>query len=207
VCYGSATTLARGDTRVNICVFCGSSPGKDPVYGERAAAFGRLLAARGIGLVYGGAQRGLMGTLANAVLAAGGQVIGVIPQALVDHELAHTGLTELRVVSSMHERKAQMAALSDAFVALPGGIGTFEELFEVWTWSQLGLHAKPCGILNVNGFYDRLRGFLDHVVGEGFLRPVQRAALLIEEDAEVLLAAIARYQAPAVAKWLGRDET
>jgi uncharacterized protein (TIGR00730 family) len=192
VCYGNAATLAKGDKRVNICVFCGSSPGKDPVYGDRAAAFGRLLAARDIGLVYGGAQLGLM---------------GVIPQGMVDREIAHAGLTELRVVSSMHERKAQMAALSDAFVALPGGIGTFEELFEVWTWSQLGLHAKPCGILNVHGFYDRLHGFLDHVVSEGFLRPVHREALLIEDDAEALLAAIARFQAPAVAKWLGRDET
>jgi uncharacterized protein (TIGR00730 family) len=192
---------------VNICVFCGSSPGKDAVYGERAAAFGRLLAARGIGLVYGGAQRGLMGAIANAVLEAGGQVIGVIPRAMVDREIAHRGLTELRVVGSMHERKALMAELSDGFVALPGGIGTFEELFEVWTWSQLGLHQKPCGLLNVGGFYDRLSGFLDHVVGEGFLQPVQRAALLIESDGEALLAAIARYQAPAVAKWLVRDET
>jgi uncharacterized protein (TIGR00730 family) len=192
---------------VRICVFCGSSPGNHPLYGEQAAAFGRLLASRDIGLVYGGAQLGLMGVLANAVLGAGGHVIGVIPQAMVDREIAHRGLPELRVVSSMHERKAQMAELSDAFVALPGGIGTFEELFEVWTWSQLGLHTKPCGVLNVHGFYDGLSGFLDHVLNEGFLRPVHRAGLLIEREPEALLAALARYRAPPVPNWLDPEST
>jgi len=187
---------------VRICVFCGSSPGHDPIYREQAAALGRLLAARGIGVVYGGAHVGLMGALADAALAAGGNVIGVIPQALVDHEVAHRGLSELRVVGSMHERKALMAELSDAFVALPGGIGTFEELFEVWTWSQLGLHTKPCGVLNVRGFYDGFATFLDHVLSEGFLKPVHRAALLIEREPEALLAAMAGYQAPAVPKWI-----
>jgi hypothetical protein len=176
-------------------------------YREYAASFGRLLAARGIGLVYGGAQVGLMGVLANAVLDAGGQVIGVIPQAMVDREIAHRGLNELRIVSSMHERKALMAELSDAFVALPGGIGTFEELFEVWTWGQLGLHVKPCGVLNVRGFYNQLAGFLDHVVNEGFLRPAHRAALLVESEPEGLLAAIERYQPQPVVKWLGHEST
>jgi hypothetical protein len=192
---------------MRICVFCGSSPGNHPLYGEQAAAFGRLLASRDIGLVYGGAQLGLMGVLANAVLDAGGRVIGVIPRAMVDREIAHRGLTELRVVSSMHERKAQMAELSDAFVALPGGIGTFEELFEVWTWSQLGLHTKPCGVLNVRGFYDGLSGFLDHVLSEGFLRPVHRAGLLIEREPEALLAALAHYRAPPVPNWLDPEST
>lgn len=192
---------------MRICVFCGSSPGGHGFYREQAAVFGQLLAERGIELVYGGAQVGLMGVLANAVLGAGGRVIGVIPQPMVDREIAHTGLTELKVVGSMHERKATMAELSDAFVALPGGIGTFEELFEVWTWGQLGLHSKPCGVLNVRGFYDRLDAFLNHVVNEGFLKPVHRAALLIERDGEALLGAIERYHAPNVVKWIGREET
>jgi uncharacterized protein (TIGR00730 family) len=174
---------------------------------EQATAFGRLLATRDIGLVYGGAHVGLMGAAADAALAAGGEVIGVIPEALKKPEVAHRGLSELRVVSSMHERKAQMAELSDAFVALPGGIGTFEELFEVWTWNQLGLYAKPCGVLNVRGFYDRLNEFLDHVVSEGFLKPVHRAALMVESEPEALLAALASYQAPNVPKWIGPEST
>jgi uncharacterized protein (TIGR00730 family) len=176
---------------VRICVFCGSNRGNHPAYLEQATVFGRLLATRDIGLVYGGAHVGLMGALADAALAAGGEVIGVIPQALMDREIAHRGLTELRVVTSMHERKAQMAELSDAFVALPGGIGTLEELFEVWTWNQLGIHAKPCGVLNVRRFYDPLSAFLDHVVSEGFLKPENRGALRVEEEPEALLAALA----------------
>jgi uncharacterized protein (TIGR00730 family) len=196
-----------GEDGMRICVFCGSSPGGHAFYAEHAASFGRLLAARGIGLVYGGAQVGTMGVLANAALDAGGQVIGVIPQAMVEREIAHRGLTELRIVSSMHERKALMAELADAFVALPGGIGTLEELFEVWTWGQLGLHTKPCGALNVRGFYDRLAAFLDHTVAEGFLRPQHRAALLVESEAEGLLTAIARYHAAPVTKWLGHEQT
>lgn len=192
---------------MRICVFCGSSPGVHAFYRENAAGFGRLLAARGIELVYGGAQVGTMGVLANALLDAGGRVYGVIPRAMLDREIAHRGLTELHVVDSMHERKALMAELSDAFVALPGGIGTFEELFEVWTWGQLGLHAKACGVLNVRGFYDQLAAFLDHVVAEGFLRPQHRAALLVEREAEALLTAIERYHPPAVTKWLGHEQT
>jgi uncharacterized protein (TIGR00730 family) len=192
---------------VRICVFCGSSPGHDPVYRAQAAAFGQLLAARGIGLVYGGAARGLMGVIANAVLEAGGEVIGVMPRAMVDREIAHRGLSELHVVSSMHERKALMAERSDGFVAMPGGIGTLEELFEVWTWSQLGLHAKPCGLLNVDGFYDSLLSFLDHVQDAGFLKPMYRAVLLTERTPEALLEAFARYQPPPVDKWLDPAST
>lgn len=172
---------------MRLCVFCGSSFGADEGYRAAAAAFGALLAQRRIELVYGGAHAGLMGVLADATLAGGGRVTGVIPEALMERELAHLGLTDLRVVRSMHERKALMAALSDGFVALPGGIGTLEELFEVWTWSQLGLHSKRCALLDVNGFYRGLAAFMDHVVHEGFLRPQQRQALIVEGDAEALL--------------------
>jgi uncharacterized protein (TIGR00730 family) len=189
-----------------ICVFSGSSPGQHLAYKEAATALGTLLAREGIGLVYGGASVGLMGALADAARAAGGEVIGVIPQSLVDHEIAHTGLDDLRIVGSMHERKALMAELSDAFIALPGGIGTFEELFEVWTWAQLGSHAKPCALLNVLGFYDRLLAFLDHVVAEAFLKPMHRNMLIVEQDAATLLAALRRYQPPAVTKWISREE-
>jgi uncharacterized protein (TIGR00730 family) len=181
---------------MRIAVFCGSSSGRDPSSLEHAAAFGRLLAARGVELVYGGARVGLMGALADAVLAQGGRAIGVIPGSLVAREVAHRGLSELHVVASMHERKALMAELSDAFVALPGGIGTLEELFEVWTWNQLGLHNKPCALLDINGFYSGLSTFLDHLVEQGFLKPAQRAALLQASDAEALLRALALYEAP-----------
>lgn len=189
-----------------VCVFSGSSPGRGPAYGEVAVALGTLLAREGIGLVYGGAAVGLMGTVADAARAAGGEVIGVIPRSLVEREVAHTGLADLRVVGSMHERKALMAELSDAFVALPGGIGTLEELFEVWTWGQLGSHAKPCALLNVEGFYDRLLSFLDHVVDEAFLKPVHRGMILVEQDPQAVLDGIRRYEPPAVTKWVGRDE-
>jgi len=144
-----------------LCVFCGSSPGHDPAHGASAAQLGRVLAERGIGLVYGGGRVGLMGILADAALAAGGEVIGVIPQALLDREIGHRGLTQLRVVDSMHARKALMGELAEGFIALPGGIGTLEELFEVWSWAQLGLHRKPCGLLDVNGFFAPLVDFLD----------------------------------------------
>ncbi len=180
---------------MRLCVFCGSSFGAREVYREGAEAFGRLLAAHQLELVYGGAHAGLMGALADAVLAAGGRVIGVIPQALMDRELAHQGLTALHVVSSMHERKALMASLSDGFIALPGGIGTLEELFEVWTWSQLGLHAKPCALLDMAGFYSGLASFMDHVVTEGFLKPKQREALIVEANAEALLERIQSFSA------------
>ncbi|MBS7811632.1 LOG family protein [Roseococcus pinisoli] len=189
-----------------ICVFSGSSPGQVPEYREAAQALGTLLAQQNIGLVYGGAAVGLMGAVADAAQAAGGEVIGVIPHALVDREVAHTGLKDLRIVSSMHERKALMAELSDAFIALPGGIGTFEEIFEVWTWTKLGSHAKPCALLNVHGFYDSLLTFLDHVVAEGFLAPVHREMLLVADRADTLLDRLSTYRVPSQPKWIGRDE-
>jgi uncharacterized protein (TIGR00730 family) len=173
----------------SVCVYCGSSFGSDGVYVEATTALARSLAQRGIRVVYGGASVGLMGVLADATLQAGGEVVGVIPQLLVDREIAHRGLTELHVVSSMHERKALMAELSDAFVALPGGIGTLEELIEVYTWSFLGIHDKPLGVLNVNGYYDGLSAFLDHAVGQGFLRPEHRERLVIAGDTDALLEA------------------
>lgn len=194
------------ERRRRICVFSGSSAGISEAYGRAARALGKLLAQGGIDLVYGGAAVGLMGAVADAALAEGGHVTGVIPQALVDREVAHRGLTELRIVNSMHERKAVMADLSDGFIAMPGGIGTFEELFEVWTWAQLGSHAKPCALLNILGFYDRLLEFLDHVVGQGFLKTVHRDMLIVEEDPAAMLHAMAQYKAPAAGKWIGRGE-
>ena len=170
-----------------ICIFCGSSSGKRLVYEQAVQHVGRLLALRGIELVYGGGNVGLMGTLANACLESGGRVIGVIPQSLVDKEVAHAGLTELRVVRSMHERKFLMAELSDAFMALPGGFGTWEELFEMLTWSQLRIHRKACAILNVNGYYDELLKMADKAVDEGFLRGANRDLLLADADVERLM--------------------
>ncbi len=163
---------------MRICVFCGSSPGARQCYAEAAVALARHLAAEGIGIVYGGSQRGLMGTLADAALAAGGEVVGVIPHSMVDREIAHTGLSELRIVESMHERKALMADLSDAFIALPGGFGTLDEFCEILTWAQLGLHAKPCGVLNVAGFFDPLLAAFDHAMNEGFIRPRYRCLVI-----------------------------
>lgn len=192
---------------MRLCVFCGASPGRLPVYAEAAARLGRVLAEAGIGLVYGGAKVGLMGVVADAAQAQGGEVIGVIPRSLVDREVAHDGLADLRIVDSMHARKALMAELSDGFIALPGGIGTLEELFEVWTWAQLGHHAKPCALLNIAGYYDGLSGFLDHVVAEAFLKPVHRGMLIVEQDADALLGAIRAYAAPDVTRWIGREET
>jgi len=185
---------------MRICVFSGSSQGYSPEYRAAAAALGGLLARSSVELVYGGAAVGLMGAVADAVLAEGGRVTGIIPQALVDKEVAHLGLTNLRIVGSMHERKAQMATLSDGFIALPGGIGTFEELFEVWTWAQLGSHSKPCGLLNVLGFYDRLLEFLDHVTEQGFLKSVHREMLLVTEDPASLMSAMTHYRAPMETK-------
>jgi uncharacterized protein (TIGR00730 family) len=190
-----------------VCVFCGSSSGARPAYAEAAEWMGRTLAGRGIGLVYGGGCVGLMGTVADAALAAGGEVIGVIPEALVAKEVAHTGLTELRVVRSMHERKALMAELSGAFVALPGGYGTLEEFCEVLTWAQLGLHARPCGLLNVAGYYDPLLALLDHAVAERFVRPAHRALVIEEQDPETLLDRLARHTVPKTEKWIEQDET
>lgn len=167
----------------SICVFCGSSSGASPAYETAARRFALALAERGIRLVYGGASVGLMGAIADTALEAGGEVIGVIPRALVDREIAHRSLSTLHVVDTMHERKAMMAAQSDAFVALPGGLGTLEELFEVWTWGMLGLHDKPYGLLDIDGYYTPLIHFLDHARDEGFVRPAQRAMLVVDDDA------------------------
>ena len=183
--------LGLSDMIRSICVFCGSSSGVKGTYVDAARAFADHAARRGIRLVYGGASVGLMGSIADAALRAGGEVIGVIPRALVDREIAHSGLTKLHVVDTMHERKAMMAELSDAFVALPGGLGTLEELFEVWTWGMLGLHAKPYAILNVDGYYSPLIDFLDHARDEGFIRPAQRAMLVVEDDAMRLVDTLA----------------
>jgi uncharacterized protein (TIGR00730 family) len=191
-----------------VCVFCGSSPGARPAYAEATAEFARALVADGLGLVYGGANRGLMATLADAALAEGGEVIGVIPRALVDKEIAHNGLAQLRVVGSMHERKALMADLSDAFVALPGGLGTLEELLEIYTWAQLGLHEKPCALLDVESYYARLADFLEHVVEERFLREEHRAMLIVERDPKELIERLSRFEPGAVQpKWIDREET
>lgn len=190
-----------------VCVFCGSSPGIRPSYTAAARSLARGLHAAGLGLVYGGAHVGLMGALADEVLAAGGTVTGVIPRALEEREIAHRGLTELHVVETMHERKALMADLSDGFVALPGGMGTLEELFEVLTWGQLGLHRKPTGLLDVGGYFEPLIAFLDRMVGEGFLRPEHRALVLVEPEPEALIAGLATHRPPAVTKWIDRSET
>lgn len=183
-------------------MFCGSSAGSNPAYASAARALGGTLAARGIGLVYGGGSIGLMGILADATLAAGGEVEGVIPRALQLRELAHAGLTALHVVSSMHERKAKMAELAEAFVALPGGMGTLEELAEILTWAQLGLHAHPCGLLDVAGYYRPLIAFLDHAAGEGFLRPEHRRLLLVAEEPGALLDRFLTWQPPPVERWI-----
>lgn len=176
-------------------------------YRVAAQTLGRALAARGVGLVYGGARVGLMGAVADAALAAGGEVVGVIPRALEEREIAHPGLTELRLVGTMHERKAVMSDLSDGFVALPGGLGTLEELFEVWTWAQLGVHDKPCAALDVAGYYAPLLAFLDHGVREGFVRPAQRARLLVDDDPARLLDRLAAHgRAPAERRWITPGE-
>jgi uncharacterized protein (TIGR00730 family) len=190
-----------------VCVYAGSNPGSDPAYAEAAAAFATTMAERGIGLVYGGGKVGLMGVLADTMLDAGGEAIGVMPQSLIDREIGHSGLTELKVVDSMHERKALMAELADAFVAVPGGIGTLEELIEVYTWSQLGIHDKACGVLNVKGYYDNLAALLDHAVAEGFLRPQHRAVLSVASEPAELLDRLAAYEPPSVTKWLELDES
>ena len=191
-----------------LCVFCGSSPGARPAYGEAAEELGRLLVEEGIGLVYGGGQVGLMGRLADAVLSAGGEITGVLPRALVAKEIGHPGLSDLRVVGSMHERKALMADLSDAFVALPGGLGTVEELFEVYTWSQLGLHLKPCALLDVEGYYDGIATFLSHAVEERFVREDHRAMLIVEREPRTMLERLRRFEPAAVVpKWIDRGET
>jgi hypothetical protein len=190
----------------SVCVFCGSNSGAKPLYAEAASGFGRAVAERGLRLVYGGARVGLMGAVADAALAAGGEVVGIMPTALVEREIAHAGLSELHEVGSMHERKALMADLSDGFVALPGGAGTLEELFEVWTWGQLGHHRKPVGLINAGGFFDALIAFLDHQEGERFMRREHRDMLIVEREPEPLLARFEVYQPPHVDKWIQREE-
>jgi len=190
-----------------ICVFTGSSPGRRTEYGEAAQALASALVEREIELVYGGGNVGLMGVLADTVVAGGGRAIGVIPGFLQAKEVAHGALTELRVVASMHERKAEMAELADGFVALPGGVGTLEELFEIFTWGQLGMHAKPFGLLNVAGYYDGLVRFLEHGVAEGSVRAEHRAMLLVESDAAALLDAFASYAPPTREQWLDPDRS
>ena len=190
-----------------ICVFCGSCSGKRASYAQAAASLGRYLAGSGIAIVYGGGKVGLMGVVADAALEAGGEVIGVMPRALVEKEIAHTRLSELRVVASMHERKALMAELADAFIALPGGFGTLDEFCEILTWGQLGLHRKPCGILNVDGYYDRLLSLFDHAVTEGFLKPANRQIVLSDTVPESLVERLLAHHAPSVDKWLDREKT
>lgn len=181
----------------SICVFCGSSPGTDPSFVSAAEWVGATLAKQDIELVYGGGGSGMMGAVANGALAEGGQVLGVIPEDLFKREDLHAGLTRLEVVASMHERKARMAATSDGFLALPGGIGTLEELFEIWTWTQIGIHAKPCGILNVAGYYDPLLTFLESMVTRGFVRAEHRDVVLVDDDVERLVARVIAHK-PAV---------
>jgi uncharacterized protein (TIGR00730 family) len=190
-----------------VCVYCGSTPGARPVYRAAAERLGGLLAREGIGVVYGGGKVGLMGAVADAAMAGGGEVIGVIPEQLLAREVAHRGVTDLRVVASMHERKALMADLADAFVALPGGIGTLEELIEVFTWAQLGLHVKPIGVLDVADFYAPLAAFLDHAVTERFLRPESRRTLLVDDDDAALLRRMADWEPVAVEQWIDRAGT
>ncbi|MEM6683304.1 MAG: TIGR00730 family Rossman fold protein [Pseudomonadota bacterium] len=188
-----------------ICVFCGSSPGHDPDYARIGNIVGAALAERGIGVVYGGASIGVMGAVADGAMAAGGEVIGVIPKAITEFEVSHPGITALHVVDTMHQRKAMMADLSDAFIALPGGIGTLEELFEVWTWGQLGYHDKPVGLLDVKDYWVPLEGFLDDMVAKGFLRPAHRQMVMNEADIDQLLARFAAYDPPQRAKIAASD--
>lgn len=186
----------------SICVFCGSSTGNDLAYADAAAALGGALAESDITLVYGGGHVGLMGVVADAALEAGGKVIGVMPRALIEREIGHTGLTKLHVVASMHERKALMSELSEGFIALPGGHGTLEEFFEVLTWAQLGEHKKPCGLLNVSGFYEPLLSALDHMTKSGFVSEEHRKLVLVEKTPDPLLQAFETYRPPATAKWI-----
>ena len=191
----------------SICVFCGSNLGSRPEYSAAAESLGKLLVQHGISLVYGGGKVGLMGKIADAVLKAGGQVTGIIPRALVLKEIAHEGLTELRVVDSMHERKALMADLADGFIAMPGGFGTLDEFCEILTWAQLGIHHKPCGVLSVNGYFDHFLKLLDHAVSELFVRPPHRAIMISHRDPEILLGRMMEYEAPLTGKWIDRSET
>jgi uncharacterized protein (TIGR00730 family) len=189
-----------------ICVYCGSSLGSFPLYANTAEELGKLLVKHNYELVYGGGAAGTMGAVADAVMLAGGTVYGIIPEGLFGREVVHRGITHLEVVDSMHSRKARMAELADAFITLPGGIGTLEELFETLSWAQLGIHQKPVGLLNLNGFYDELLRFLDYVVKQGFIRPVHRNLLIVESDPEKLLERLNEFRPPLVSKWLGEKE-
>ena len=191
----------------SICIYCGSSPGRLAAYSNAARALAESLVRHNITLVYGGASIGLMGVLADQVLALGGRAIGVIPKALAHKEIAHHRLTELHITQSMHERKMLMAELADGFIALPGGIGTLEELFEILTWAQLGFHGKPCGLLNIEGYYDALIKFLDHLQEEQFVKQHHRAMLMVENDPEILLSRFGNYLPPDVKHWLGKEDT
>jgi uncharacterized protein (TIGR00730 family) len=190
-----------------VCVFCGSYSGVRPDYAAAARAMAAALVRSGLELVYGGGRVGLMGIVADEVLRLGGTAVGVIPQALVDREVGHDGLTEIHIVETMHARKKLMADLADAFVALPGGLGTIEEIFEIWTWAQLGMHQKPCGFLDVAGYYTPLAAFLDHATREGFVRPQMRGSAIFESDPDALLRRFAGYTPPAVEKWIDRART
>jgi hypothetical protein len=189
-----------------LCVYCGSSTGDDPAFADAASALGRVLVARGIGLVYGGGHVGLMGVLADAVLAAGGEAHGVITRTLAEREVAHERLTSLQVVETMHERKARMSERADAFVMLPGGYGTLDEFFEAVTWTQLGIHTKACGVLNVDGFYDALAALLGHAAHEGFIRPAHRGLVIVEPDPDALLDALERWVPVSADKLLDRTD-
>lgn len=191
----------------SICVFCGSRSGNHPAYTEAARSLGEMLARAGITLVYGGGHVGLMGVVADAVLASGGEAIGVIPRSLVEREISHNGLTDLHVVGSMHERKAMMSELSEGFIALPGGTGTMEEFFEVMTWAQLGEHGKPCGLLNVAGYYDPLLDFFDQMVKERFLSETNRSIVLVDTEPTALLGRFEEYKPPKTPKWIDKSET
>ena len=191
----------------SVCVFCGGNPGRNPAYIEAAIHLGNELATSGLELVYGGAQVGLMGAVADAAIARGGEVFGVIPEFIAAREIAHLGVTRLVVVPSMHERKAAMAERADAFVALPGGFGTLDELFEILTWAQLGLHRKPCAVLNIAGYFDGLLTFLDHAADEQLLKPEYRAMLLVESDPARLVARLREHTPPVVEAWLKPGQT
>ncbi len=191
----------------SICVFCGSNPGTNPVYMKTAEKLGLFLAEKGVSVVYGGGRVGLMGQVADTVMENGGKVIGIIPHSLAEKEVAHQGLTELHVVDSMHTRKAMMAEYSDGFIALPGGFGTFEELCEIITWAQLGFHSKPCGFLNIEGYYDPLVELFDKATREKFVRVEHRKLVLIENEIEKIFEAMINYRPPKLEKWLERDET
>ena len=206
-CWNFFRPLQGQELRIkNICVYCGSSTGKNPAFAQAAVALAQEMCSRDIGLVYGGAAVGIMGTVADAVIDAGGKAVGVIPKSLAVKELAHENLAELHVVASMHERKAMMAELADGFIALPGGWGTLEEIFEILTWAQLGFHDKPCGLLNTAGYYDGLIGFLDNSFEQRFVSELYRPMLMTSAKPASLLKKFAVYQAPKVRKWMAEDE-